>query len=329
MLYSIVVMLFCSCGIIKQVDFVLKGSRMTKKTKETYHYNKKKSFVLDKDSIFIPCKINDTAYLVYYDIEMSGISVMKGLLCEKISGNAELPKCNKTIKLRTKINSNSRIIYKSGLKYYDIESDFFNFKNLMGVVTSVSNNTIIPNRFIIGQDIFPNRKNTMFLSFSDTTIMLLDSVSMYDTTDFTFAKSLFTCRGLEIWLTIDSIEYSFLFNTDSKGFLSIPQYAEHQKCSIIDGKIKCDNFYVQYEKHKKENDMFITRYKEQNLIDTLITQQTNTIRIGCLDSISGEIHYIKRSTRPIIGMQFISQFDWIIDMYKQKIYVKKIKEKEF
>jgi len=339
LLLSIIVVFFYSCqtikGIIqtpsaiKQIDFALKGVRMIKKTEETYYYGKKSPFVFKDNAIFIPCKINDTANLIYYDIEMSGMSIKHGLLREEISSSVEFPKCIKTIKVKEKSNSNHYIVYKSGLKYYDVVSDFFDLKKLVGVVTSVSNDTFIPNRFVIGQDVFPNSQDAMLLNFSDTTITLLDSINIYDTTDFTFVKSLYTCRGLEICLTIDSIEYSFLFNTASKEFLSMPQYAEHQKCAFVNGKFKCDNFYVQYEKHKKENDVFITSYKEQNVIDTLITQQTNAITIGNLDSISGEIHYIKNSTRPVIGMQFISQFDWIIDMYKQKIYVKKIKEKEF
>ena len=336
MLFSIVAVLFFSCGIIKQIDFAIKGVRMIKKSEETYYYGKKISFVLYKDAIFIPCKINDTMSLVYYDSEMSGMNVRHGLLREEISGNAKLPKCNKTIKLRAKNDSNQRVVIKSGLKYYNLESDFFYFKNLVGVITSVSNDTITSecifekkqNRFTIGKDVFPNRKGSMLLNFSDTTITLLDSISTYDTTGFTFVKSLNSCEGLTICLTIDSIEYAFVFNTGFSGFLSLPQYAKHRKCLIVDGNFKCDHFYVQYEKHKKENDMLIVSYREQNIIDTLITQQTNTITMGDWDSISGEIHYVKKLTRPVMGMEFISHFDWIIDIYKQKIYVKKIKESD-
>jgi hypothetical protein len=225
------------------------------------------------------------------------------------------------------------------------------------VVTAISSDTLIPkytcekkqDRFTIGQDVLPGwGKNIMFLNFSDTTIILWDSVGTYDTIGFTFVQSLFSCKGHEIWLTIDSIEYAFLFNTDaSKEFLSLPQYAKHRKCSFVDNNFRCDHFYVQYEKHKKENDTDIashselnysiilsdimtTKYKKENyskfFIDTLIIQQTNTITMGDLDSISGKVIYAKNITRPTMGMKFISQFDWIIDRYNGKVYAKKIKE---
>ena len=337
-LFCMISMLFCSCEILKiikeepsalkQMDFALKGIRMTKKMEQTYYYDKKSPFVFDSNAIFIPCKINDTTHLVFYDFKSSGIGTTSGLLTEKIHGEAELPKCNKTIKLRTekktKNISNHQVMLKSGLKYYDVESDFFHFKNFVTVVTSQSNDTIAfeknLSRFVIN-GIFDC---VMRLSFSDTSIMLLDSISTYDTTGFTFVKSTFTCRGYTLCLTIDSIEYAFLFNTSDRGFIALPQYAEHQKCSFVDGNFKCDYFYVEYEKHKKENDSLIT--SEQNGLDTVIAQYANAITIGNVDFISGNILYTKRTVRPVVGMQFISQFDWIIDMHRQKIYAKKIKD---
>lgn len=295
LLYIVLCILFCSCNIlkepspIKQMDFLLKGVRMIKKTEQIYYYGKKQPFVLDENAMFIPCKINDTTYLVYYDSDMSGMSIKHGFLQEKIPYNAELPQCNKKIKLKEKTDSNEKILIKSGLKYYDIASDFFLIKNLVGVAISMSNDTIISEHgskkspFTIGQDVLYNWANTMFLSFSDTTITLLDSNSLYDTTGFILIKSLFTCRGLTVCLTIDSIEYSFLFKTGSKGFLSLPQHVEHQEHSIW----------------------------------------TNAITMGDLSSITGDILYSNKITHPVMGLAFISQFDWIIDIYKGKIYAKK------
>jgi len=100
--------LFCSCNIIKQIDFVLKGDRMTKKTETTYNYSKKSPFVFDHNAIFIPCTINGITHLMYYDIEMRGISILKGIMTEKILDNAEFPQCTKTIKLKTKTSSYGR-----------------------------------------------------------------------------------------------------------------------------------------------------------------------------------------------------------------------------
>jgi len=337
LLYSVLIVLFNSCAVfsflgnmakepsaLKQIDFCFKGMKMMKKTEQTYYYGQKFPFILDENAMFIPCKINDTIYLVCYDSDMSGMSVKHGFLQEKIPYNAELPKSNKTVKLKEKTDSKEKILMKSGLKYYDIASDFFQIKNLVGVATSASNDTIISEYgsektpFTIGQDALFNWANTMILSFSDTTITLLDSNNTYDTTGFTLIKSLHTCRGRTICLTIDSIEYAFLFKTGYKEFLSLQHYGKSQNCVSPD---KCDYFYVDYESHKKENDTYMVSFK-----DTMIVQQTNAVTMGGFDSITGNILYSNKITHPVMGMAFISQFDWIIDMNKEKIYAKKIKE---
>jgi len=121
---------------------------------------------------------------------------------------------------------------------------------------------------------------------------------------------------------VDSIEYAFLFNTGDKQSLTLPYCGKYKECSSE----KCDYFDVQYEKHKKENDIYIASYRNTNIIDTLVIQQINPITMGYLDSITGNIIYSKRTKQPIVGMAFISQFDWIIDSQKGKIYAKKIKE---
>jgi hypothetical protein len=177
-------MALCSCTIIKQVSFASKANRMDKKTEATYHYSEKHSFVLSESAIFIPCEIDGTAHLLCYDSQIGGF------LRENISGNGLFPKCKKTIKLRTKTKENQSVIYKIGLKYYDVESDFFHFKDFVGLAMSQSNDTTLSkdpsdnnmSRFFIGGDAFPNRDANMLLSFSDTTITLFDSFHLYDTT---------------------------------------------------------------------------------------------------------------------------------------------------
>ena len=346
LLYSVLSILLSSCKVfsflgeaakepsaIKQIDFCLKGMRMMKKMDLNYYYGKKSPFVFENNAIFIPCKINDTTYLVFYENGSIGLGTTLGFLTEKISGNVELPKCNKTIKLKKERKMKNKIFIKSGLKYYDVESDFFNFKNLVSVVTSTSNDTIISksaseksqNRFVMNDILFDN---VMFLSFSDTTITLFDSISVYDTTGYTFVKSLSLCTGFTIFLTVDSIEYAFLFSTVSKEFLSLPQYKKCSQCSMVDNNFKCDYAFVEYEKHKKEQDSVIEGFKENSIfdlvMDTMIVQQTNAITMGDLNSITGNILFSQKNEQPVMGMAFISQFDWIIDMYKQKVYVKKI-----
>lgn len=308
-LLCMISMLFCSCKIIKQIDFSLKGNRMSKKAEEVYNYGEKIHFVLEENAIFIPCKLDGVMQFLHYDSQIGGF------LRENISGNMEFPKCEKTIKLRTKTKANHRVLFKIGLKYYDIESDFFHFKNYTGIVTSQSNDTISSkcvleeklNRFAIGKDAFPNAQATMLLRFSDTTITLFNPSMSYDTTGFTLVKSMIACHALAVCLIIDSIEYAFLFDTDSKEFISLSQY----------------------EKYQKEHDTPIVSSKTQNdgkiIIDTLIRQQIDVATMGDSIAIKGDILFRKKSSQPVVGMKFISCFDWIIDINEEKIYAKQIK----
>jgi hypothetical protein len=170
----------------------------------------------------------------------------------------------------------------------------------------------------------------MLLNFSDTSITLLDSTGIYDTTGFTPLKTIFTCYGPMIFLTVDSIEYLFLFHTDNKTFLSIPQY---RQVYSKNGKSDFLSSNSLYEKHEKEQDISIASIREKDaskfVIDSFIIQQTNTITMGNLDSITGNIIYSKNLSQPVMGMAFISCFDWIIDMNEEKIYANKIKNPEY
>ncbi|MDR1345355.1 MAG: hypothetical protein LBK03_01445 [Bacteroidales bacterium] len=275
---------------------------MAAKTEKTYNYGKKLPFILERGAIFIPCKINGTTHLVRYSAK-SRMNIMGGGgLREKISGNDKFPQCNKTIKLRT-----NTYVLKCGIRYYDMESDFFRFKNFAGVVTSLSNDTVASKyrcegspRFIIGRTCFPDRKDAMLLSFSDTTITLFDSCNIYDTTGFTLLKSDNSCGTLTVYLTVDSVECKFIFSADSPEFLALPQY---------------------------EHDISTAGYRQQNAsniaIDTLTVQQASTIAMGGY-SLTGNILYNAKLLQPVMGMAFISHFDWIIDNYREKIYARKI-----
>ena len=328
-LLSIIFVLCCSCRIIKQLNFTFKAERMMKKTERNYNYGTKFPFKFERDAILIPCKMDDTTHLLYYN------SAVEGLLHGEIPANTEFPQCKKTVKIRMKDSSKQSTVYKIGLKYYYMESDFFHFNNMVGIVTSVLSDTIIPmcmsekkiTEFLIGRE-FSGTKNAMLLSFSDTTITLFDAQHVYDTTGFTPMKLFNSCRGFSVGLTLDSVEYAFVFNTGYEGALGLPQHKKYQECAIVEGKAQCVFFDVQYEKHKKEKDLCVARCREQNalktIIDTLILQQTNTISMGDLDAISGDIRYAKGFSRPVMGMGFIAHFDWILDIDKGKIYAKKI-----
>lgn len=99
---------------------------------------------------------------------------------------------------------------------------------------------------------------------------------------------------------------------------------------MVNGNPECNYFDMNYEKHKKENDIPLLNYRKRNtssiVADTLINQYTNTIKMGTSDFIAGNIMYRNKLVKPVMGMDFISHFDWIIDIQKEKVYVKQIKE---
>jgi hypothetical protein len=331
--YSAVFVLFCSCGVIKYIDYHLTESRMNKKTETVYYYGKKSPFILENKRIFISCKVNDTTLFLFYD---SGLTTG---FYEQIPANVRFPKCKRTIKNTTQTYSSSNVSVKNGLKYYNIESDFFNFKKFVGELISISNNTVTPlcvlsnaNMLCLGLYTFPKRNDVMLLNFSDTSIAILDSTIAYDTTDFMLIKSHFEGNKIKVCVTVDSIDYYFLFDTGAGGFLFLPKYKERKR--VCSNGI-CDYIYshLQYEKHKKDNDVSITGFWAKDasgmVNDTVITQQTNTITMGRLDLIEGNLLYTKKSTLPIMGMAFISHFDWIIDRHNKKLYAKKIKVFEY
>jgi hypothetical protein len=339
-LACVMLIFFCSCKIynpvslweaVRHMDYILTLDRMAKKTEQTYCYGQKMPFVLnDYGYIFIPCKMNDTTYLLWYD---SGIS---GTLFEKFSGSAKFPKSRITTR-QPVMAASGKITVKTGLRYYDVESDIFNFKKLVGEMISAPGDTMaykcIPmlnDACYLGLEVFPKKGDVMLLSFSDTTVMLLDSAGCYDTANFMSVKSRFYGNKIYIYLTVDSIEYEFGFDTGFNKFLSIPWYKKYKKCT----KTACTVHYEPlYEKHQKENDVTIVGWYVTDLsgfvIDTITMQQTNAISMGDLDSIKGNINYRKKAGKPLIGMEFISHFDWIIDRHRKRIYVKKINDMEY
>ena len=341
LLFCVISLSFCSCKVslgtfvkylpevVKELSYVSKESRMEKNTETTYQYGKKSPFVFKDENIYIPCKINDTTHLLLYETDGFFLTFQ-----EQIYGNVEFPKTEKTIKVRTTIQGATM---KRGLRYYNIESDFFDFKQSVGRLFSISSDTIISkcmpennkDRFYLSSNIFPKWGDVMLLSFSDTSITLFDSSDRYkvmtnvtlfnsdddryDATGFTLIKSIISsCTGILVYLAVEGVEELFLFNTADKGFLSLPQS----------------------EQYKKEDNTSIARifrkeYSSNIAIDTLDYQHINSITMGGYDSIAGDIFYVKNLYRPTMGMAFITQYDWIIDMSGEgKIYARKIKDRQ-
>ncbi|MBO7465773.1 MAG: hypothetical protein J6T56_07995, partial [Bacteroidales bacterium] len=95
----------------------------------------------------------------------------------------------------------------------------------------------------------PNYYQTLCLNFSDSTIQILDSNTIYDTTGYHRVPALFCSRdGTQhyniprITLQIDSQDVDFLFDTGAGLCLAVKGYASHAKENDIacTGKIGRD-----------------------------------------------------------------------------------------
>lgn len=184
---------FFSCRYIKEIpsaikviNYALKDQKMSKKTSETFIYQKDK-FIFKDQSVFIPCIINGKPDTVLYD---SGFS---GYLKERVTHDSVF---KKTIKLKSNTMAFSKpITFIQGLKYYDIQSPWFNFHNYVGEMRYVSTDTLTKSilcdtnikrksNITLGFKCIPHYDQVLMLNFSDTTIALYDSTIKYETRDY-------------------------------------------------------------------------------------------------------------------------------------------------
>lgn len=165
---------------------------------------------------------------------------------------------------------------------------------------------------MVGLQMLPNYYQTLCLNFSDSTIQILDSNTIYDTTGYYRVPALFCSRdGAQhysiprITLKIDSMDVDFLFDTGADICLAVKGHASHAKENDIacTGKIGRDASGI--------------------VIDTTFLQSAHIHTFGN-DTDSVWICYMQNLSLNVIGLEFISCYDWIIDRNQKKMFAKRV-----
>ena len=299
----------------KTIRLGLKDSRLTKKEIITYNYEKH-PFVLSSGQILLPCTIDGTADTLFFDTGYNGS------LHEYISSPDSFPM--KPILTQSTTTFSGTIWEKKGLSVHTVETPWVSIKNH---VCMVSCNNFHPKEHctgksrsdyrMVGLQTLPNYYQTLCLNFSDTTIQLLDSNTLYDTTGYHHVPALFTSRdGRQnyiipfITLQIDSQNVDFLFDTGAGICLAVKGYAAHAK----------------------ENDIAFTgrigRDASGIVTDTTHIQSAYIPTFG-QDTDAVWISYMEHISHHVMGLDFISCYDWIIDRNNKAVFAKRIANKSW
>lgn len=294
----------------KIIRFGLKDERLTKKEIITYNYERH-PFVLHSNRILLPCVIDGTADTLFFDTGCSGS------LQEHVSSPDSFPM--KPVLTQSAITFSRTIWKKTGLSVHTVETPWVAIKNH---VCMVSCNNFQTKEYctgkskmdyrMVGLQMLPNYYQTLCLNFSDSTIQILDSNTIYDTTGYYRVPALFCSRdGAQyysiprITLKIDSLDVDFLFDTGADICLALKEYATHAKENDIAcvGKIGRDASGI--------------------VIDTTFLQSAHIHTFGN-DTDSVWICYMQNLSLNVIGLEFISCYDWIIDRNQKKMFAKRV-----
>ena len=297
-------------GTGKTIRLALKDNRLTKKEIITYNYEKH-PFVLHSNRILLPCVIDGKADTLFFDTGYNGN------LQEQISSPDSFPM--KPILTQSYTTFSGKKWIKRGLSVHTVETPWVEIKNHVCMV--ICNNFQIKEYCegkgkmdyrLVGLSMLPNYYQTLCLNFSDSTIQILDSNTIYDTTGYHRVPALFCSRdGTQhyniprITLQIDSQDVDFLFDTGAGLCLAVKGYASHAKENDIacTGKIGRDASGIVTD----------TTYLQSAYIPTFSN-----------DTDSVWICYMQNISLNVMGLEFISCYDWIIDRKQEKMFAKRV-----
>ncbi len=304
------IFLFSSCSTlidgVREINYMLKYMRLEKKTTTTYFYQTQR-FLYD-DAIYFPCIVNGMEDTLFFDT--GGM----GKIMERVNNDTVL-KIRPIRKVRFKTATNT-IEQKSGMSILNITTPWQKSEKLIGEI--LYNNVFDApacmgessklNKKMASMDFMTAKNQTLLINFSDTTITLLDSNMVYDTTDYIRLNAYFKLAKKYpiVRLDIDDTIYDFYFDTGSNANL-----------------ILGDSGMV-----AKENDRILFGYLGKdisgNICDSVICRMS-TVKMDNEYSCQEEIMHIKSFNHNNMGMQFISHYDWILDRNNSKIYAKLIR----
>lgn len=271
---------------------------------KTIHNQNCMKFIYENNKIYMPISIDNKYDTVLFD---SGSNSYLDYL-----------EFNDTIPQNTKVMSISAINNKVKLHYtyktVNIENELFTGYDCMQKTIFIlypklicTNYDVNLTRKVIGTQFLPENQHLFKINFSDSSLCINNSNSI-DTTGYKRIKSSFEKNTVVyIYLTIDSIEYKFLFDTGS--YLTLAINKKH------------------YKNHKNINDLILEGHfgvGVQGLISAKLIIKSNkqAVYLTNSDSIYVKYAFIDNLVRNNMGMGFISKFDWIFDFDNKVVYVK-------
>lgn len=333
-LIVIVSICFASCNLIKMVHF----AKVLKKNQVTFNYRTKMKFIY-KNGIYLPMKIGNE-----YDTVL--LSVNSSNVLNKETDTSLLWKKTHTIVKRYRMriplseefvcNSTSCEIPSKKTKqkgevaiYFqpcDLELPICKHESTAALIMYENfgsgwkrNSCENANRWeidisgLLSDSNFS--KETIAINFSDSTIMLIDSLKQEDTIGYKSYNCTFlgigaanNCTNIpRMRMTLNGKEQYICLNINSQYFFTFPKitYTPSSKDIVFD-KVTDGEIYGL-------------------LNDTCFIKEYQFIDINGLVSEFFPVKYETGVHHFEVGLPFISHFDWIIDEKNNQIYCKQIK----
>ncbi len=194
---------------------------------------------------------------------------------------------------------------------YQIETELFKINS--GVLVKFYKNTpclTFADKPILGNNFVGS--STLILDFENNKISLYNdsvAISKISKEGYSLVKSSPYKRSkiFNLHLSVDSVESPFLFDTGAPiTIMSSEHYKTKDGDQIIEGSIAHDIGGT-----APEGDNYISD-REFKISDNL--------------SLTNNVTYINNLENNVLGMNFISRFNWIIDYKNNEVYCKPIKE---
>lgn len=208
------------------------------------------------------------------------------------------------------VNSKSKQHYS--YKTVNIENDIFTGYNCMQMTHYLPflklncDNDSNLNDKIIGTQFLPREQYIVAINFSDSSLCIKDPNSI-DTIGYKRIRSSFENKVIYIYVTIDGVEYKFLFDTGSDLCLTLNKryYKNHKNIDdlVLDGSIG---------------------FGANGLISgkIILKQHKQVVYLTKNDSLFSRFRFLEKLNHNNMGIGFISKFDWIFDFNNKVVYIK-------
>ncbi|OQA90914.1 MAG: hypothetical protein BWY27_00725 [Bacteroidetes bacterium ADurb.Bin234] len=228
---------------------------------------------------------------------------------------------NTTKKRKTQIkaiNGTNTVFYDFFAQ--DVSCDLFQAVDCLGEIIYFSSDNYpshirhkLSRYKMVGLPLIQGYFNTLEINFSDSTLCVFEK-GHYDTTDYLRIKSDFFITLKKVYLTINNIEYGFIFDTGFSGGLLMnkSEYQHHMDSTDI----LFEGIFAYGLNGPIISDTNILKCHKQNVYYT----KSDSL-------IVNNLTFVENVDNNVMGIHFISQFDWIIDPFQEVVYVKPLTNK--